>query len=64
MGKLLYMPMLRGKAGEALALAHLAETMKQSVFPIVHLTQYTPSTFGATAAAAWRGHPMALDGKF
>jgi hypothetical protein len=64
MTRLRYMPMLRGRAGEALALTHLAETIKQHVFPIAHLTQHTPSTFGATAAAAWRGHRMALDGKF
>ena len=60
---LLYMPMLRSKAGEALALKHLAASMKRHVFPIAHLTQFPPATFAA-ATAAWCGHGMALDGQF
>jgi hypothetical protein len=59
-----YMPMLRSKAGEAVALMHLAPAMKERVFPIAHLTQFPPATFAAAAAAAWCGHGMALDGQF
>jgi hypothetical protein len=56
--------MLRSKAGEAFALTHLADAMKQRVFPIAHLIQFPPTTFAAAAAAAWCGHAMALDGQF
>jgi Beta protein len=61
---LLYMPMLRSKAGEAVALTHLAEAMKRHVFPIAHLTQFPPATFAAATTAAWCGRRMALDGQF
>ena len=58
------MPMLRSKAGEAVALTHLAHAMKQQIVPIAHLTQFPPATFAAAAAGAWCGHTMALDGQF
>src|SRR5690242_5637774 len=58
------MPMLRSKAGEAVALTHLADSMKQHVFPIAHLIPFPPARFAAAVAAAWCGHGMALDGQF
>src|SRR3974390_3377183 len=59
-----YLPMLRSKAGEAAALAHLASSMKDHIVPVFHLTQCPPSTFAAWVTSAWNGRPMALDGKF
>jgi hypothetical protein len=61
---LLYMPMLRSKAGEAVALTHLAAPMKQHVYPVAHLTQFPPATFASAVTSAWCGYGMALDGQF
>jgi len=59
-----YLPMLRSKAGEAAALAHLASPMRDHVVPVFHLTQFPPATFAAAVSSAWNGRSMALDGKF
>ena len=56
--------MLRSRAGEAVALTHLRDAMKELVLPIVHLTPFPPTTFAAAVGAAWCGRRMALDGKF
>ena len=64
MGERRYMPMLRSRAGEAVALMHLPDATKDDVLPTVHLIPYPPASFATAVAAAWSGHRMALDGKF
>lgn len=59
-----YAPMLRSKAGEAIALSNLTVAAKDRMMPVVHLVHEPPATFGQTVGAAWTGRPMALDGAF
>jgi hypothetical protein len=56
--------MLRSKAGEANALANLAASDKQRLFPLIHVSEAPAAAFVPNAGAAWNGRPMALDGMF
>ncbi len=59
-----YAPMLRSKAGEAVALTNLASAAKDRIMPVIHLVHVPPASFGASVGAAWAGRPMVLDGTF
>jgi hypothetical protein len=59
-----YVPLLRSKAGEAIALQNLDAAAKQRIFPIIHLAENVPGTFASRMASAWVGLPLALDGYF
>jgi hypothetical protein len=59
-----YAPMLRSKAGEAIALTNLTPAAKDRMMPVIHLVHVPSATFGQTVGAAWTGRPMALDGTF
>lgn len=59
-----YLPMLRSKAGEAIALTNLTTAAKDRMMPVFHLVNTPPATFGASVGAAWAGRPMVLDGTF
>jgi Beta protein len=60
-----YVPLLRSKAGEALALENLATQAKRRVLPVIHITGSAPPvTFGTRVSAAWTGLPIALDGLY
>ncbi len=57
-----YVPLLRSKAGEAIALHNLSPAAKQRMLPIVHLTAEVPGTFVGRLSNAWAGLPVAIDG--
>lgn len=58
-----YLPLLRSKAGEAVALENLAASAKRRLFPIIHVTGSSPPAgFGPRVSAAWAGLPISLDG--
>lgn len=59
-----YVPQVRSKAGEAIALDNLAPPAKDRMFPVVNLTAAVPATFTPRLARAWAGRPLALDGSF
>lgn len=57
-----YIPMLRSKAGEAVALQHLSVAAKQRAFPVIHLTVPVKLGFVQKLISAWAGRPLAVDG--
>lgn len=59
-----YVPLLRSKAGEAVALQHLVAANKQRIFPLIQISEQPAARFVPDAGAAWTGLPMALDGVF
>ncbi|MDR3471292.1 MAG: hypothetical protein P4M09_06340 [Devosia sp.] len=59
-----YVPILKTKSGEAVALENLSPTQKDRVMPLFCVGETVPSTFAAKAAAAWAGRRLALDGVF
>ncbi len=59
-----YLPMLRSKAGEAIALTNLSVSAKDRLLPVVHLVHNPPASFATVIGAAWTGRPLALDGAF
>jgi hypothetical protein len=59
-----YVPHLRSKAGEAVALENLSAPAKARMLPIIHVSEAPPPTFAHRAGPAWAGLPMALDGMF
>ena len=64
MPKFRYAPMLRSKAGEAIALSILTDAAKNRMMPVVHLVHLPPKTFAKSVGDAWSARPMALDGTF
>lgn len=56
-----YVPMIRSKAGEAVALDHLLPAAKQRMLPVIHLTTEVPATFLPRFITAWAGLPVAVD---
>lgn len=59
-----YVPQLRSKAGEAIALNNLTAAAKDRMFPVVNMTTKVPSTFTSRIEKAWSGRSLALDGSF
>ncbi len=59
-----YRPMLKTKAGEVVALGHLAQIHKARVFPIFQVGENPPPTFAQRMAANWQGRGAALDGLY
>jgi Beta protein len=59
-----YLPMLRSRAGETVALNNLTGTAKNRMMPVFHLVHKPPNNFGAAIIAAWGGRRLALDGTF
>jgi hypothetical protein len=59
-----YRPMLRSKAGEAIALSNLTGAAKSRMVPVIHLVHKPPATFSESMVASWAGLAMALDGTF
>lgn len=59
-----YVPSLRAKAGEAIALTHLTSAAKDRIFPLVHLATEVPATFAPRLGQAWAGRSLGLDGSF
>lgn len=59
-----YLPMLRTKAGEAIALKNLDPGDKSRLLPIVHVLESPPRTFPQQMSNAWNGRMMALDGLY
>ena len=59
-----YLPMLRSKAGEGIALTNLTNAAKDRIMPVFHLVHTPPTTFGDVIAGAWTARPLALDGTF
>lgn len=59
-----YLPMLRSKAGEVTALTSLPAAAKDRMMPLIHLVHAPPATFAESAAHAWSGRQLALDGTF
>jgi hypothetical protein len=59
-----YVPLLRGKAGEATALFQLTAAAKDRMFPILHLPAAVPPAFSTRIGHAWAGRRLGLDGLF
>jgi hypothetical protein len=59
-----YRPMLKTKAGEAMALGYLTNSRKAKIFPIFQVGESPPPTFAARMATTWAGRGAALDGSF
>ncbi|WP_294305492.1 hypothetical protein [uncultured Sphingomonas sp.] len=59
-----YAPMLKTKAGEAVALENLTPAVKARTFPILHITTKLSPSFQKRLGPAWSGLPLAVDGKF
>ena len=59
-----YVPLIRSKAGEAIALANLEPATKARIFPVVHLTGTVAAQFVTRLIADWAGRPIAIDGLF
>jgi hypothetical protein len=59
-----YVPMLRAKAGEAIALQQLTPQAKGRMFPVFHLATAVSGRFAQTVGTAWAGMPLGLDGLF
>jgi len=59
-----YVPLLRSKAGEAVALRDLDQAATDRIFPVIHLPEKPTSRFASKFADAWRNRPIALDGRF
>jgi hypothetical protein len=59
-----YVPLLRTKAGEAIALQQLTSAAKARILPIFHLVANPTPKFAPRLIAAWGSLPIALDGAF
>lgn len=59
-----YVPMLKTKAGEAVALENLAPAVKARTFPVLHITTLLSPLFTKKLIAGWAGLPIGVDGKF
>lgn len=59
-----YVPLLRGKAGEASALFHLTPAAKDRMFPIIHLSTTVPNALLTRLGQAWAGRRIGLDGLY
>lgn len=59
-----YVPILKTKAGEAVALDNLLPQQKDRIFPLFCIGETAPGTFSARVATAWSGRVLALDGIF
>lgn len=59
-----YLPMLRSKSGEVVALENLQAADKARLFPVIHVAEKPPATFVPSMIKAWSGRAMALDGLF
>ena len=59
-----YVPLIRSKAGEAIALANLGPATKARIFPVVHLTGTLTAQFTNRLIADWAGYPIGIDGLF
>ena len=62
--KFRYVPILRTKAGEAVALCNLPSQSKARLLPIINVTQKPAAKFSALLAAGWTNYPLALDGLY
>ncbi|SCX00830.1 hypothetical protein DSM25558_0185 [Agrobacterium sp. DSM 25558] len=59
-----YRPMLKTKAGEAVALGQLAANHKDRIFPIFQVGEQPPATFANKMSSNWLGRGAALDGLY
>jgi hypothetical protein len=57
-----YVPTLRTKAGEIVALAHLSPQARLRTVPVFQMVTSLAPSFAPSLASAWTGMPMALDG--
>lgn len=48
-----YVPLLRTKAGEAIALQHLTDTAKSRILPLIHVSEKPAATFASRVAQVW-----------
>ncbi|WP_080901081.1 beta family protein [Rhodopseudomonas palustris] len=60
----MYRPVLKTKAGEAIALLQLASPDKNRIAPIFQVSETPPATFVKRLAEAWAGRTCFLDGAF
>jgi hypothetical protein len=59
-----YVPQLKSKLGEAVALSHLATAAKDRMLPVVNLTGKVGSSFTTKLVQAWKGRTLGLDGRY
>ncbi len=59
-----YVPNLRSKTGEAVALENLDPAVKGRTFPVIRLVETPPAGFAPRVAKAWTGASLGLDGLF
>lgn len=59
-----YVPLLRARAGEAIALSQLLDSVKDRVFPVIHLPVAVTPRVLARIGQAWAGRSLAVDGLF
>lgn len=59
-----YLPFLKAKAGEIVALENLTPSARARVLPLIHIGETLSPNFGKRMAAAWTSHPLAVDGAF
>lgn len=59
-----YLPNLRSKTGEAVALENLDSAVKARTLPIVRLVEKPPAGFVARIVKTWPGSTLAVDGLF
>lgn len=59
-----YVPILRSKAGEAVALEHLVAAERTRLLPLIQLGEKLPAAFGPRMGTTWAKLPLALDGNF
>ncbi|PYE98917.1 T4 beta protein [Rhizobium sp. PP-F2F-G38] len=59
-----YRPMLKTKAGEAVALGQLSQHQKDRIFPIFQVGENPPPTFAHRLSTNWQGRGAALDGLY
>lgn len=59
-----YVPILRTKDGEAIALTELSATSKNRLLPAIQITTKPAAKFASSLAKGWAGLPIALDGLY
>lgn len=59
-----YIPMMKTKSGEFVALGQMNSSSKNRVFPIFHVTSSVAASFFPGLATAWNGSSVAVDGLF
>jgi hypothetical protein len=59
-----YVPILRTKSGEAIALHNLNSVQKDRIFPIFNVSEDPPPAFATRMITTWAQRQLALDGLY